>query len=87
VRGPLRANYQMIYLPEAKVNVFDTIESTPVPNIDRNIRHSISAQYDFGAYTLRGGVINVTDEEPSFPTRNYGDILGRQYYVGLRARF
>lgn len=87
IRGPFRANYSMIYLPEAKVNVFDTIESTPTPVIDRNIRHSISAQYNFGKYTLRGGVINVTDEEPSFPTRNYGDILGRQYYVGLRARF
>ena len=32
-------------------------------------------------------MINLTDEEPSYPTRNYGDILGRQYFVGLRARF
>ena len=31
--------------------------------------------------------INLTDEQPSFPTRNYGDILGRRYYVGLNARF
>ena len=32
-------------------------------------------------------IINLTDEQPSFPTRNYGDILGRRYYVGLNARF
>ena len=65
-----------------------TIESTPTPVVPSNTRHSISAQYDFGGhYTVRAGIINLTDEEPSFPTRNYGDIIGRQYYVGLRARF
>lgn len=87
IRGPIRANYSLIYLPAAKINTFDTIESTPTPDIKENIRHNISAQYDFGKYKLRAGVINVTDEAPSFPTRNYGDILGRQYYMGLNARF
>jgi iron complex outermembrane recepter protein len=86
-RGPLRLTYQLIYLPDAKVNLFDTIESTPTPSIKENIRHSISGSYDFGAYTVRAGITNLTDEEPSFPTRNYGDILGRQWFVGLRARF
>lgn len=87
VRGPLRANYSLNYLPEAKINTFDTIESTPTPVIKENYRHNVSAQYDFGKYTVRGGVLNLTDEAPSFPTRNYGDLLGRQYYVGLNARF
>jgi outer membrane receptor protein involved in Fe transport len=86
-RGPLRLYYSLHYLPEAKVNSFDTIESTPTPEIKENYRHNVSAQYDFGKYTVRGGVINLTDEQPSFPTRNYGDILGRRYYVGLNARF
>jgi iron complex outermembrane receptor protein len=86
-RGPLRLYYSMHYLPEAKINSFDTIESTPTPEIKENYRHNISAQYNFGKYTVRGGVINLTDEQPSFPTRNYGDILGRRYYVGLNARF
>ncbi|MGH6998581.1 MAG: hypothetical protein ACREEO_10300, partial [Phenylobacterium sp.] len=86
-RGPIRATYSLFYLPETKVNRFDTIENTPTPNIKANIRHSISGQYDFGNYTVRAGVINLTDEEPSYPTRSYGDILGRQYYVGLKARF
>jgi outer membrane receptor protein involved in Fe transport len=86
-RGPLRLYYSMHYLPEAKINSFDTIESTPTPEIKENYRHNISAQYAFDKYTVRAGVINLTDEQPSFPTRNYGDILGRRYYVGLNARF
>ncbi|MCX7588119.1 TonB-dependent receptor domain-containing protein [Phenylobacterium sp. 58.2.17] len=86
-RGPIRATYSLFYLPETKVNRFDTIENTPTPDIKANIRHSISAQYAFDKYTVRAGVINLTDEEPSYPTRTYGDILGRQYYVGLNARF
>ena len=77
----------MIYLPEVKATPTATIENNPNPIIERNIRHSVSGQYDFGNYTVRAGVINLTDEEPSYPTRNHGDILGRQYYVGLNARF
>ena len=96
-----KAGHRCYYLPEAKVNVFDTIESTPTPVIDRNVRHSVSAQYDFGKYTLRGGVINVTDEEPpvvgneagstdfnsgnTFPG-NY-DTLGRMYTLQLNVSF
>lgn len=87
LNGPLRVSYELFHLPQSKINRFDTIESTPTPTIDANFRHSISAQYDFGAVTLRGGVTNFTDEEPSFPTLNYGDILGRRYYVGINASF
>lgn len=86
-RGPMRATYTLNYLSGVKQTYTATIETTPTPHIKENIRHNISASYDIGNYTLRGGVTNLTDEEPSFPTRNYGDILGRQYYVGLRARF
>ncbi|MFL5296638.1 MAG: TonB-dependent receptor plug domain-containing protein [Phenylobacterium sp.] len=86
-RGPFRATYELFYLPSVKFSPTATIETVPTPTVDSNIRHSVSAQYDFGHYTVRAGVINLTDEEPSYPTRNYGDILGRQYFVGLRARF
>lgn len=86
-RGPVRLSYTMNYLPESKVNRFDTIETTPTPLIDENVRHNLSGEYRFGDYAVRAGVTNLTDEEPSYPTRNYGDILGRQYFVGLNARF
>ncbi len=86
-RGPFRATYSMNYLPEVKSGFYDTVETTQSPVIPRNIRHNISVLYDFGAYTLRAGVTNLTDEGPSYPTRDYGDILGRQYFLGLNARF
>lgn len=86
-KGPVRVSYSMQYLPEVKSGFYDTIETTPVPVIEKNIRHNISAMYDFGDYTLRGGITNVTDEGPSYPTRDYGDIIGRQVFIGLNARF
>lgn len=85
--GPVRLSYSMNYLPKSQVNRFDTIETTPTPLIEENVRHNLSGEYRFGDYAVRAGVINLTDEEPSYPTRNYGDILGRQYFVGLNARF
>lgn len=85
--GPVRLSYSVNYLPKSKVNRFDTIETTPTPEIDENTRHNLSGEYRFGDYAVRAGVTNLTDEEPSYPTRNYGDILGRQYFVGLKARF
>jgi len=86
-KGPFRFSYQMIYLDKVFSAENASIESTPTPVIEENIRHNISAQYTWENYTLRGGVVNLTDKAPSFPTRSYGDILGRQWFVGLKARF
>ena len=86
-RGPLRLAYSIYYLPETKSAVTDTIETTPYPIIAANALHTVSAQYDFGRLTLRGGVVNLTDEAPSFPLRSYGDIIGRRWFLGFRARY
>ena len=87
-KGPVRLNYTLNYLSPVKQTATATIESTPTPHIKENIRHSVAGSYEFlGGYTLRAGVTNLTDEEPSFPTRTYGDILGRRYFVGLNAKF
>ena len=85
--GPFRSTYTLNYLSPVRQGANTTIETSPTPHIKENIRHNISAAYEIGNYTVRGGVTNLTDEEPSFPTRTYGDILGRQFYVGLRAKF
>jgi outer membrane receptor protein involved in Fe transport len=86
--GPVRVSYQLQYLSKVLLTPNATIETTPTPNVGDNIRHNLSVQYSlFENYTLRAGIINLTDEQPSYPTRNYGDILGRQYFVGLRAKF
>ncbi len=86
-RGPLRLFYSVYYLPAVKSSFTDTIETTPVPVVKENWTHTISGQYDIRNVTLRAGVNNLTNEMPSFPTRTYGDIFGRQYFVGARARF
>ena len=86
-RGPLRLFYSVTYLPSVKAAFTDTIETNPVPIIKANYTHTISGQYDFRNYTFRAGVSNLTNEMPSFPTRTYGDIFGRQWFAGVRARF
>ncbi|WKL57016.1 TonB-dependent receptor [Asticcacaulis sp. ZE23SCel15] len=88
VKGPLRVSYSASYLSAGKVDLSDNVESKPVYDINSNLRHNLSAQYELNEnITVRGGVINLTDEEPSYPTLYYGDIVGRQYYVGLKAKF
>lgn len=86
-RGPLQINYEMYYLPDTKINVFDTIETTPFPNIKANIQHSISALYDFKQYQFRVGVNNFTNELPPFQAFNYGDPVGRQWFIGVKAHY
>jgi iron complex outermembrane receptor protein len=86
-KGPLRIFYSAYYMPSMKNGYTDTIETTPVPIVASNTTHNISAQYNYKGYTLRAGVNNFTDQGPSFPTRTYGDIFGRQFYIGLRARY
>lgn len=86
-RGPLRLFYSVYYLPSVKAAFTDTIETNPVPIVKANYTHTVSGQYDYKNITFRAGVNNLTNEMPSFPTRTYGDIFGRQYFVGARARF
>lgn len=83
-RGPLRVSYQADYLDETRAGADATIENNPNPVIDSNTIQSVSARYEFDRFTLRAGVNNFTDEEPSYPTMSYGDIIGRQYFVGLK---
>jgi iron complex outermembrane receptor protein len=87
-RGPLTASYEIYYLPETKQTVDATIETSPYPIVKSNMRHSISASYDFmDRYQVRAGISNITNRQVSFPTFNYGDQIGRSYFVGLRATF
>lgn len=87
-RGPFGILYSLEYLPETLVTRESTIENTPNPVLDANYIQSISARYEVGdMLTVRAGVTNFTDEEPSYPSLTYGDILGRRYFLGLTARF
>lgn len=86
-KGPLKVFYSLYALPAVRANYTATIESTSVPIVKANYQHTVSAQYDFGQWTLRGGIVNVTDETPSFSSRIYGDLYGRRYFLGATARF
>jgi outer membrane receptor protein involved in Fe transport len=86
--GAFRFAYSLNYLPSVRSTNTSTIETTLYPILDANYRHNVSAQYDLTEQlTLRAGVENLTDEMPSFPSTAYGDILGRQYYMGVHAKF
>ncbi|MBM0105259.1 TonB-dependent receptor [Steroidobacter sp. S1-65] len=86
--GSWRLAYTLNYLPSVLTAYTATIETTDVPTVDANYRHSVSAQFDVtDQVTVRAGVENFTDEMPSYPTASYGDIIGRQYWMGVRAKF
>ena len=86
--GPVLLSYQLFYLDNVKAVPNATIENNPHPFIASNTTHSFSAQWDVSEkVTLRAGVINLTDEEPSYPTLSHGDIIGRRWFAGATARF
>ncbi|WP_230292639.1 TonB-dependent receptor domain-containing protein [Croceicoccus sp. Ery5] len=85
-KGPVRLSYQAYYLDKTLNGPDATIENNPNPVLDSNLTHSLSGQYQAGAFTLRGGVDNFTDEEPSYPRISYGDILGRRFWIGVNVK-
>jgi len=65
-----------------------------VYRVASNVRHNISVEYEFrDKYSLREGVKNLANELPSYPTVGnifgapYGDVSGREFFVGIDARF
>lgn len=87
-RGQFRAGYFIDYLPSTLSSFDATRETTPDYRIASNIVHSLSLAYmPNESAAFRFGVKNLFDNEPSYPTVHYGDILGRRYYVGMNYRF
>jgi iron complex outermembrane recepter protein len=87
IDGPVRFTYQLVYRGSVLAGPDATIENNPNPFIDSNLVHNMSLQYEIGNLALRGGVLNLFDTEPSYPTLAHGDILGRRFYMGARVRF
>ncbi len=84
--GPVKLFYSVYHLPASKASFTDTIETNPIPILAANTRHTISMQYELPRITFRAGVNNIFDEGPSFPSRSFGDINGRQIFVGAKFR-
>jgi len=72
------------------------------PRIGSANYFDLTARYSFGdRYELRGGILNLFEEDPPVVGNNYGgtlqnsgntfpatyDPLGRRYFVGLKAKF
>ena len=80
----LRLSYSVFYLPRSIAQPGDTAQNTLYLYYSSNTQHSLSALYDVTNYlTLRAGIINLTNEAPSFPSLSYGDVLGRRYFLGF----
>lgn len=86
-KGPFRFTYQLVYLDKTRAAADATIENNPHPIIASNTVHNISTQFDIGQLTLRAGINNLFDKEPSYPNISYGDIIGRQFFMGAKVRF
>jgi iron complex outermembrane receptor protein len=88
INGPFRLNYSLYYIPASKINYTDTVENASVLPVAANTRHNISFEYRLKNFSFRSGINNFTDEAPSYPySANYGDIIGRQYFVGAKVSF
>jgi iron complex outermembrane recepter protein len=84
----LRLTYSLFYLPSALAAPGDNAANTQYPRYASNAQHSLSGQYQVTPQiTVRAGIINLTNEEPSYPSINYGDILGRRFFLGANAHF
>jgi iron complex outermembrane receptor protein len=71
-------------LPQTLAAPGDNAQNTQFLYLGSNAQHSISALYDVTHYlTVRAGIINLTNEAPSFPSLSYGDVLGRRYFLGF----
>jgi iron complex outermembrane receptor protein len=85
--GHLRVLYSIYHLPTSLIGPGANVTNSPEPyNVASNSLQSLSMEYDYHQVTFRGGIQNLTDELPSFPTRSYGDIIGRQFFVGIHAK-
>jgi iron complex outermembrane recepter protein len=89
-RGPIKLNYTMYYLSRVKLSSTATEDNSPsgLAYVASNLRQDISGEYHvLENVSVRAGVNNFTNREPSFPESYYGDPIGRAYFAGFRAEF
>jgi len=82
--GPVHVTYDLYGMSHALAAPGDNAQNTQYLYYASNLQHNLSVLYDVTNYlTLRAGIINLTNEYPSFPSISYGDILGRRFFVGF----
>jgi iron complex outermembrane recepter protein len=82
--GPVHVTYSLYGVSHALQAPGDTVQNTQYAYLAANLQHSVSVLYDVTSYlTLRAGIINLTNQAPSWPSISYGDVLGRRFFVGF----
>ncbi len=88
------------HLPGVKDQSASTNPATKVLGVPSYNLYNFASSYSFGAYSVRFGIDNLLDKQPMVVGANpgvttssnvtnpgYYDVLGRRYYVGLKATF
>lgn len=90
--GPFTATYSNYYLARAKLNAAATPANSPdfMDYYAANLRHNISVQMEINnMFSVRAGINNFTDKAPSYPAdffNAYGDVIGRQFFLGAKMK-
>lgn len=75
------------YLSAARYNVTYTSEDRDILGVGDYFRHDLTGSYAINeTVTVRAGVTNVFDREPSYPLGYQGlyDIIGRSFFFGAK---
>ena len=96
----LTANLGWQHLPSIRAAAASTVPNTTVQGAPAYDLFYLSAGYGFDKYSVRFGIDNLLDKQPPVTARNpnfttasnttnpgYYDILGRRYYLGVKASF
>ncbi|MFV3127044.1 TonB-dependent receptor domain-containing protein [Niveispirillum sp. KHB5.9] len=86
--GTLGLAWTTNYLSSAVYNVTYTAEDRDILGVGDYFRHDLTGSYVVNDnLTLRAGVTNVFDREPSYPLGYVGsyDIIGRSFFIGAKA--
>jgi outer membrane receptor protein involved in Fe transport len=88
------------HLPSIKAAAASTNPATTIQGPPSYDLFYLSAGYGFDKYSVRVGIDNLLDKEPPVTQRNpgftsasnttnpgYYDVLGRRYYIGVKASF
>lgn len=100
-KGPLNVNWNIDYQPSVEITDVDSIvtnadlRETYIYESGSFTQHDINVRYELDErITLRGGVTNVFDTDPSVSTFLGGtaflddyDLYGRRFFVGMNAKF
>jgi len=96
----LNTSLGWLHLPSIRPAAASTTPATTIQGAPSYDLFYLSASYGFDRFAVRAGIDNVLDKDPPPVQRNpgfttasnvtnpgYYDVLGRRYYIGIKASF